>query len=259
MSDQDGIARIQEPPDAGDCRLLPMDRTFGQILVPFALPYFAYVGLGALHTRFVPPEAVGILRFLLVAAILWLFRKQYRFGPALTPRLVLIALGAGLAATAVWVLALRFSLALPFWRSHLVESPASGASQLTWLLRAASSTLLVPIFEELFCRAYLGEFFHQVPQGAGSFTSRLAQRWDHYPEPIPGPPLSVLSVAGCTLLFALGHDVSAWAAAILYFLFTTWVYARTKSFRVCVIIHAVANLAIALMVLRLPDMRFLWN
>lgn len=245
--------------DEAGYSLLPMDKTFGQLFLPFALPYFAYVALGSLPSRLLPAEAAGSLRLLLVAALLWTFRKQYRLGPPLTPRLVLVAAGAGIAATAIWILALRFSLALPFWRSHLGETPASGSSLFLWGLRALSSGLLVPFFEELFCRAYLGEFFHQVPEGAGSLTSRLGQRWDHYPEPIPGPPLSAFSIAGSTVFFTLGHDLAAWAAAILYFLFTSWIYARTRSFRVCIIIHAIANASIALLVLLVPDMRFLWN
>jgi len=254
-----GGIREKEPLAAVDYRLLPMDKTFGQLLVPFALPYFTYVALGALPPRFIPAEVAGSLRLVLVAALLWIFRRQYRLGPPLTPRLLFIAVGAGLAATAIWILALRFSLALPFWRDHLDEAPASGSTRFPWSLRAAGSVLLVPLFEELFCRAYLGEYFHQVPEGAGSFTSRLAQRWDHYPEPPPTPPLSALSIFGCTAVFTLGHDLSSWVAASLYFLFTTWIYARTRSFGVCMIIHAIANLSIALLVLWAPDMRFLWN
>jgi membrane protease YdiL (CAAX protease family) len=254
-----GEAERRSRDDAG---LLPMDRTFGRLFPVFALPYAAYVSLGALPASLIAPEAAGALRFLIVIALLWLFRKNFRFGPPLTPRLILIGFAAGLAATALWVLA-RFSPAYSF--SFSPSSPLSPdeapafPSLAAWALRAASSVLLVPIFEELFCRAYLGEFLYRVPEGAGSFMTRLTHRWDDYPEPLPGPPLSALSVMGCTVFFALGHDASAWAAAALYFGFTSWVYARTRSFGVCVMVHAMANFAIAALVLWKPAMGFLWK
>ncbi len=238
--------------------LLPMDRTLGQLFFPFALPYLAYVGLGALSPGLFSVQITGILRLLIVTALLWRFRKHYRFGPPLTLRQTTIALGAGLAATGIWIVALRFSLAMPFWSSQLLESHAAGGLTLPWVLRAINSTLLVPIFEELFCRAYLGEFFHFTRTGAEKFSSRLAQRWDDSPKPSSGPSFSRQSVIGSTLLFALGHDMSAWPAAVLYFLFTTWVYAKTRSFRVCILIHAIANLIIAGLVLARPEMGFLW-
>jgi membrane protease YdiL (CAAX protease family) len=241
-----------------DYSLLPKDKTFGQLFPAFALPYFAYVGLGALPHRLVAAEVSGSLRLLAVAALLWMFRGRYRLGPPLTARLLCIALGDGLAATALWILVLRFSLALPWWRGYLTDSQASAPAPLLWCLHAAGSILLVPIFEELFCRAYLSELLYRLPGANGGFSARVAQRWDHFPEPIPGPPLSALSVLGSAGFFALGHDPSAWAAAALYFLFTTWVYAKTRSFRVCVLIHAVANLVIAVLVWWRPEMRFLW-
>ncbi len=238
--------------------LLPMDRTLGQLFFPFALPYLAYVGLGALSPGLFSVQITGMLRLLIVTALLWRFRKHYHFGPPLTLRQTTIAFGACLAATGIWIVALRFSLAMPFWSSQLLESHAAVGLSLPWMLRAVGSTLLVPIFEELFCRAYLGEFFHFTRTGAEGFSSRLAQRWDDSAQPSYGPSLSRLSIIGSTLLFALGHDMSAWPAAVLYFLFTTWVYAKTRSFRVCILIHAIANLIIAGLVLARPEMGFLW-
>jgi uncharacterized protein len=241
-----------------DYGLLPHDKTFSQLFLPFALPYFAYVGLGVIPHSLVSIEILGMLRFLFVAVLIWFYRKQYRFGPRLTSRQIGIALVAGMVATFIWVLTLRFSLALPFWRNHLVESPLTVLTPFQWFLRAASSTLLVPIFEELFCRAYFGAFLNRVPEGKGSFSSRLALKLDYYPEPMLGPPLSKLSILGTTLIFTLGHDLSSWMAAILYFLFTTWVYAKTRSFRICILMHGIANFSIALLVLLWPVMHFLW-
>ncbi len=241
-----------------DFRLLPIDKTFAQTCLAFGLPYIAYVGLGSLLQGYIPIEIVSALKLGIVAALLWYFRKFYRWGPGLNLSQMGIAIGASIVATAIWILAVRFSLALPFWKGHLIASQTTVFSTSYWVLRAIASTLLVPLFEELFLRAYLGEFLFQVPEGAGSFTSRLGQRWDHFPEPLSGPPLSKLSVIGSTLCFTLGHDVASWAAAALYFLFTYWVYAKTRSFRVCIVIHAITNLSIALLVWARPEMHFLW-
>jgi hypothetical protein len=65
-------------------------------------------------------------------------------------------------------------------------------------------------------------------------------------------------VIGSTALFTLGHNMSAWLPAVLWFGFTTWVYARTRSFRVCILMHALTNLAIAIAVVKYPGLRFLW-
>jgi uncharacterized protein len=241
-----------------DYNLLPKDKTFGQLIFPYALPYFAYVGIGGLLSGLMPIEVVGALKILVVSALLWIFRKEYHLGPNLTARQIPIAIGAGVIATLLWIVALRFSLALPFWKSQLAVSDTLAPSHWQWILRAIGSILLVPIFEELLCRAYLGEYFFNVPKGRGGFSTRLGQVLDLFPQALIKPPLSALAILGPTLFFTVGHNLSAWPAAILYFLFTSWVYQKTRSFRICIIIHAFANLSIALLVLWLPDMRYLW-
>jgi uncharacterized protein len=243
---------------AADFSLLPKDETFSGLLIPFLLPYAAYVGLGALPAGIVPPEMVGLARFLIVAALLWHFRKRYRFGPRPTPRLLAVSAAASVAALALWVVSYRLSLALPWWRDHLASAEAARPTMAYWTARAVNSALLVPLFEELFCRAYLTELLFGISKGPGGFTSRLGRRIDEYPSPLPAPPLSLFSVAAVAALFALGHDMSAWIPAALYFAFTSWIYARTRSFLVCVVIHGLVNLAIAFMVLLNPGMRFLW-
>ena len=207
------------------------------------------------------PSAAGLIRLVVVAGLLWHFRKSYRLGPGLTPGQCFTALAASVAALAIWVLAYRFSLALPWWRAHLYPADAARPELIPWLLRAAGSTLLVPFFEELFCRAYLGEFLFGLSKdrsGPGGISARLGKRMDEKPMPLPAPPLSGYAVAGSAVLFSLGHDASAWIPAMLYFLFTSWVYFKTRSFRICVLMHGLVNLAIAGLVFAFPDLRFLW-
>jgi CAAX protease family protein len=244
-----------------DYSLLPADRSFAQAVPAFLFPYVAYVGLGSLSPGLMGPSAAGLIRLVVVAGLLWLFRKNYRLGPKLTPRQGFFALAASALALAIWVLAYRFSLALPWWRSLLYPENAARPDLIPWVLRAAGSTLWVPLFEELFCRAYLGELLFGLSKdrgGPGGISARLGRRMDARPAPLSAPPLSTYAVIGSAVLFSLGHDASAWIPAMLYFLFTSWVYLKTRSFRVCILVHGLVNLAIAGLVFAFPDLRFLW-
>jgi membrane protease YdiL (CAAX protease family) len=219
------------------------------------------VGLGSFAPGLMGPTAAGLVRLVVVAGLLWMFRKSYRLGPELTARHVLIAVAASVAALGIWVLAYRFSLALPWWRARLYPADATRPDLIPWLLRAAGSTLLVPLFEELFCRAYLGELLFGLSRdrgGPGGISARLGRSMDAKPTPLSVPPLSAYAVVGSAVLFSLGHDASAWIPAMLYFLFTSWIYFKTRSIRVCILVHGLVNLAIAGLVLAFPDLHFLW-
>lgn len=246
------------PAPGADYGLLPRDRSFAQSLPAFLIPFVAYVALPALLGRFLSPEASEAARFAVVASLLWFFRKDYRFGPALTGRQFALGAAAALAAIGLWILCYRLALALPWWRPQLASAAAAQPSDLYWLGRTLNSVLLVPVFEELFCRAWLGEMLYGVPKGPGSYTARLGNRMDDHPVALSAPPLSCAAVIGCTLVFAAGHNLSAWAAAAVYFLFTTWLYRKTGSFRACVLVHALVNLGLAALVRLGPEWRYLW-
>lgn len=241
-----------------DLGLLPRDRSFAQSLPAFIFPYVAYVGLASLPQRLLPPEAADGLRFAVVAVLLWSFRRNYRFGPPLRPGQIAIACAAAPVALALWILTYRLSLALPWWQPRLASAAAARPSDLYFVFRAFNSVLLVPIFEELFCRAWLGELLFGMPAGPGGFSARLGRRMDDHPVALAVPPLSRLSAWGCALLFTIGHNVSAWLPALIYFGVTNWIYRRARSFRVCVVIHGLVNLGIAGLVRAFPDLAFLW-
>ena len=241
-----------------DLGLLPRDRSFAQSLPAFLFPYVAYVGLASLPQRFLPAEAAYGLRFAAVAALLWCFRRKYRFGPALGPGQIAIACAAAPVVLALWILCYRLSLALPWWQPQLASAGAARPSDLYIVLRTLNSALLVPVFEELFCRAWLAELLFGLPSAPGGFSARLGRRMDDHPVALAAPPLSRLSAWGCALLFTIGHNASAWLPALVYFGVTNWIYRRTRSFRVCVLIHGLVNLGIAGLVRAFPDLAFLW-
>lgn len=251
---------MNSPGDAGsaDLGLLPRDRSFAQSLPAFLIPYVAYVGLPSVLGRLLAAEASEALRFAVVAALLWWFRKSFRFGPALSAHQVGIAAVTAVAALSLWVLCYRLALSLPWLRPHLASAAAAQPSEAYWVVRAMNSVLLVPLFEELFCRAWMGELLHGLPSGPEGFSARMGRRMDDHPIALVAPPVSRAAVIGSTLFFMAGHNLSSWLAAAVYFLFTTWVYRRTGSFRVCVLVHGLVNLGVAALVRLGPDMRFLW-
>jgi hypothetical protein len=111
--------------------------------------------LGGLLPGLLGPDLAQAVRFVAVAGLLLYFRRRYAFGPRLTPVQALLALVAAVAATAIWVASLRLTLTLPIWQDKLSQANATEFSVLYAVLRSLNSVLLVPIFEELFVRAYM--------------------------------------------------------------------------------------------------------
>ena len=239
--------------DAADYSLLPKDATFRDLLLPFVLPYLAYVALGGLLPGLLGPDLAQGVRFAAVAGLLFHFRKRYAFGPRLTRPQALFALAAAAVATALWVGSLRLALHLPFWQDKLAQAQASEFSLLYAVLRGLNSVLLTPIFEELFVRVYAMEA--ALPPGPGRQGESLLER---KPRSLPLPPLVARSVLAATVIFALGHDPASIGPAVIYFLLTTACYAWTRNFRAVILIHALTNAALAVLVWLRPDLRFLW-
>jgi membrane protease YdiL (CAAX protease family) len=220
---------------------LPQTRTFGQLLVPFALPYLLYTGLTeGLPSAIAPVWQQGI-KGVAVAAALIVFRQSYRFG-SFRPAHAAWILGAAPVALVLWVgplLALR-SLGIPW------EVPAFGGKA-GYALHLVNSVVLVSLFEELLMRVYLMEWSCQAweSRNGRTFIDALLVTQDAKPEDRLRLPIIPASVILTTTVFALGHAPIEYASALLYFLFTTWVYRRTGSLGVCIGIHAVTNLVLA--------------
>jgi membrane protease YdiL (CAAX protease family) len=239
--------------DASDFSLLPKDATFRELLLPFVLPYLAYVALGGLLPGLLGPDLAQAVRFVIVAGLLLRFRRHYAFGPRLTPVQGLLALAAAVVATALWVGSLRLALHLPAWQDDLARARATEFSLLYALLRSLNSVLLTPLFEELFVRAYAMEA--ALPAGPGQQGEGLMER---KPRSLPLPPLVARSILAATVIFALGHDAASIGPAVIYFLLTTAFYAWTRNFKAVILVHALTNAALAVLVQLRPDMRFLW-
>lgn len=220
---------------------LPQTRTFGQLLLPFALPYVLYTGLTeGLPSAIAPAWQQGI-KGAVVAAALIAFRHSYRFG-AFRPAHAAWVLGAAPVALVLWVgplLALR-SFGIPW------EIPAFGG-RAGFALHLVNSVVLVSLFEELLTRVYLMEWSCQAweRRNGRNFLDALLVTQDATPADRPRLPIIPASVILTTAVFTLGHAPNEYASAVLYFLFTTWIYRRTGSLGVCIGIHAVTNLILA--------------
>jgi hypothetical protein len=241
---------------AQDFSLLPKDRTFRDLLPAFLLPYLAYVAVPGLLSGIIGPDLAQAVRFLAVGGLLLFFRGNYAFGPRLTAARAGIAVAAAIVATLAWIVSLRLLLELPFWRDRLAAAQGTDFSLLYAVLRTMNSVLLVPLFEELFCRVWVQELAHPSPDGGtGGGKPGLL---DRFPRPLRAPPLSARAVLVAAAVFALGHDAPSVLPAILYFLITTAAYAYTRSFRAVILVHALANLGVAAAAWSRPDFRFLW-
>ncbi|MCL2457324.1 MAG: CPBP family glutamic-type intramembrane protease [Desulfobulbus sp.] len=214
-----------------------------QLLLPYALPYLAYVGIASIPADVLALHLNYLCRLIVVPLLLvWAWRW---YCPLTGPRPVWgsIATGAvaGLAGLLLWL-----ALLAPF--AH--PKGANPWSVQSFLLRLLSAGLMVPLFEELMMRG---------------FAFRLALQWDQarrsgQPDPLrvaldqrcideapPGSwswPAVILS----TLAFAAGHMPPEWPAAVAYGLLMAWLLIRRQDLIACIAAHAVTNISLALFV-----------
>ena len=238
-------------------QLLADDRSFQDLLWPYLTPYLAYVAISSIPDSLLPAEEAQGLKLVATAAVLVWFLKCYRFGP-LKPFHGIIALLSLPVALLCWI--------GPFYlltASGLSDVASAGAGETFstpyFYLRVLNSAVLVSIFEELFIRVYVMGWLHQAGlqrRGKGMATSIL-DTLDQRPQRLNALPPSSFAVIGTTIVFAGGHQVHEYLSAALYFLFTTWIYKKSGSLWVCILIHGLTNLTIALLV-RYAGMGWLW-
>ncbi len=210
------------------------------LLLPYALPYLIYVGLGSVFDSRAEPLALYGARALLVTAAL-LFGSR-RWLPLRGPKGVLgsIAVGAavGLVGTGLWI-----ALAAPFRVADAVAW-----SDAAWLARALVATTLPPLVEEPLLRGYVfgGVLLVERSRRAGL---AIGDAMDHRSlrEIAPGE-WSLLAVAISTAAFASGHAPSEWLAASAYGLLMCGLWIARGDLVSCVSAHAFTNAALAVYV-----------
>ncbi len=215
-----------------------------QLLLPYALPYLAYVAIASLLGEILPKELNYLLRLIVVTALLFWARRWYfsLTGPRSPLGSTVVGALVGLFGAALWIVLLN-----PF----VDPEAATPWSTTAFFLRLTAAGLLVPIFEELMMRGYI---------------FRLALQWDQErksgnPAPLhtalddrsindiqPGA-WSWPAIFIATVVFAAGHHTSEWPAAIAYGLLMSWLWVNRKDLLSCIVAHGVTNVALAMYVL----------
>lgn len=219
-----------------------VERSNRRLLLPYALPYVAYVAVASIPTDYLSPEANYGLRIVASGAALgWAWRQTCSLrGPRPWGGSIGVGVLGGLVGTALWI-----ALKAP-----LVEAGGEAVSETLFLLRIAASVGLVPIFEELLMRGYV---------------LRLALQWEHARsvgaddpwgeafehrslEAVAPGAATPLAILLSTLVFTLGHGSVEWPAALAYGFLMGGLWIARKDLLSCVTAHAVTNLTLALYV-----------
>jgi len=209
------------------------------LLLPYALPYLAYVGIDAALGSALGRAGTYGVRLAAVAGLLaWGWK---RYAPLRGPRSAAasIALGmlAGGVGTALWV-----GLAWPF-----IGPGGEPWSDPDWAMRALGSTALPPLFEELLMRGWLLGVTVQWERARRQGLSRpldvaLDERSIWSLEPGAWTPLALgLSTA----VFAFGHAPGHWPAAVAYGLWMCGLWIARRDLVSCVAAHATTNAVLA--------------
>jgi membrane protease YdiL (CAAX protease family) len=235
------------PPSEYAAQLLPEDRSFYDSLWAYTAPYLIYVAISSLPETLIASGLMQALKLTATGLAILYFRKVFRFGK-LKPIHVLIALLALPAAMLSWM-GPFYLLSAVGWIDFASLMPPLTYNSIYVLLRLANSVVLVAVFEELFIRVYVMGWFYQAGQQKQEkgLVGSLLEVLDQRPKTASGLPLSFFSVAGTVIVFTAGHHSYEYLSAALYFLFTTWLYKKSGSLWVCIIIHALTNLGIGLL------------
>jgi len=202
--------------------------------LPYLLPYVLYVAVASLPLD----RTTGYVARLVLAggALVFLVRRTRGWtGPRRASVSALVGLVAGLGGIAVWILLLR-----PF---------ASGGepwTAMSFALRAAAATLVVPVAEELAMRGYVLRFGVQWGRfRAQGHEDAFGAALDADLHDVEPGAWSWFAVLLSTALFAAGHAFVEWPAAIVYGLLMAALWIRRRDLLSCVVAHAASNAALA--------------
>jgi CAAX prenyl protease-like protein len=211
----------------------------------YIVPFILFVALLAIR-RWIPlaPEALAVLRFVLIAAALTVFsRRVIPWRPSFWMTSILL----GVAVFLVWI---GPDTLWPgyrdFWLFHNSVTGAAASSLDVGLktnaffivMRVLESAILIPILEELFWRGWLMRWlirpdFQSVPLGQYA-------------------PRSFWIVA---LLFASEHGAYWEVGLIAGIAYNAWVV-RTRNLADCILAHGVTNALLAAYVLHFDKWQY---
>ena len=213
------------------------------LLIPYAAPYFAYVALSSVLHNKLPKEIIYIMKLVIVPGLLIWAWKWYvpLTGPKNKWISCLWGIVFGIIGLVVWC-----GLYAPF------TNPGDGESwsDLGFALRLLTAGFVVPIFEELFMRGFVFRVALQWDllrrqKTPKAFSAALdeASMFDVAPG-----QWTVYAIVISTIIFAAGHVVAEWPAAIAYGLLMAFLWIFRKDLISCIVAHGVTNIGLALYV-----------
>jgi CAAX protease family protein len=211
------------------------------LMIPYFAPYFAYVGIASVFHNLIPIEINYVLRLISVPALLvWAWRWYVPVaGPKSFSGSFAFGVGFGIAGLVLWCV-----LYAPFTEPDTTPWSTSG-----FYLRLVSASLVVPIFEEMVMRGYVFRFALQWDQVRNKTKGAFMKTLDaaNISTVRPGE-WSVLAVVISSIVFAAGHTVPEWPAALAYGVLISVLWIIRKDLLSCIIAHATTNLTLALYV-----------
>ena len=210
------------------------------LLFVYLAPYALYV---AIPMAIESQELIYTLRLLLVPLVLLFCWKKYipLNGPSPVVSSIITGGITGIVGCALWV-----ALTIPF-APKVMAAPWSPQA---FALRLIAATLIVPIFEELLVRGYLFRLVlqWQTAKKKGSH-SPLSEALDDCDVGTVEPGAwSFAAIVLSTLLFASGHRMFEWPAAMAYGVLLSMLWIMRKDMISLISAHAVTNFCLALYV-----------
>ena len=215
------------------------------LLIPYAVPYFAYVGIASFIASFgggwLNEEVGYVLKILVVPGLMLWAWKWYVpvFGPKDRMESVWAGIAVGVIGLLVWLL-----LMAPF-----IDIVGEPWEPVPFFLRMFSATLIVPVFEEYFIRGYFLRAAYQWDMNRKTMSAKealLRTLDEDNIKTVPPGAWSVAAVAISTIAFTVGHLPAEWPAAIAYSLLMTALWVVRKDLLSCMVAHATTNLMLAL-------------
>ncbi|SDU27996.1 CPBP family glutamic-type intramembrane protease [Desulfobacula phenolica] len=213
------------------------------LLLPYGVPYFAYVGIASLSQGTISVELSYILKIIIVPFFLYWGWKWYTpiTGPKRALASVCYGIVFGIAGFATWCL-----LMAPF--VDVSGDPWSGSG---FFLRLFAASLIVPVFEELFIRGYILRVALQwdINRQNNKLKSPLNETLDHNSlnDVKPGA-WSIMAICISTFAFAAGHLLAEWPAAVAYSILISILWITRKDLLSCMVAHGTTNLTLGLYV-----------
>ena len=223
-----------------------------RLIIPYVAPFLLYVAFASIAGNALSHEVNYILRILVCSAVLvWAWKWYFPLtGPSSPIRSITLGILTGGVGVCIWILLLT-----PF----VPTTDAVPWSNTSFTLRLLAAGLLVPFFEELMMRG---------------FVFRLALQWSEARKMKKKEPLHYVlnertindvepgdwtwaAVIVSTLVFAFGHQMYEWPAAIGFGLLMAILLIVRKDLLSCIVAHSTTNICLAVYVLK-TNSWYLW-